>query len=412
MHLKKEALDKFNLPIEVFYGIYGEDNQCCNVLGFLGRLELHIPWRNLKTQPVKVVIEDLFLLAGPRVETKYDPEAEREREQRAKQEKLETAELFASGSENKLSQDIHHESFTTQLVTKIVDNLQISIKNIHIRYEDSSSNPNRLFSLGITLESLKAVSTDANWNETFIVNPQDAVNKLISLDNLSIYWNTAGPSIKDLSFEEFIDFSRNSISDESHSYILKPVSGVGKATLNKFFKEGIPKTLIDIFFDAFGLNVNYEQYYDILSVLAAFSTAQRALPFRKYRPAGRKMSPSELFKYAAICYQSQIHERIRLRTWKYILQRRVDRLEYINLFSNKILLGGLNDIDSKALATLEEKLDFDDIMQYRSLARAFAKKSQANSPKGYGGRLLNWLGFKSSANVPRSFLTFSSLILD
>jgi hypothetical protein len=32
-------------------------------------------------------------------------------------------------------------SFTEQLITKIVDNLQISIKNIHIRYEDAQSNP-------------------------------------------------------------------------------------------------------------------------------------------------------------------------------------------------------------------------------------------------------------------------------
>jgi vacuolar protein sorting-associated protein 13A/C len=30
-------------------------------------------------------------------------------------------------------------SFVTQLVTKIVDNLQITIKNIHIRYEDRIS---------------------------------------------------------------------------------------------------------------------------------------------------------------------------------------------------------------------------------------------------------------------------------
>ena len=33
------------------------------------------------------------------------------------------------------------ESFFTQLVTKIIDNLQISVNNIHIRYEDKYNNP-------------------------------------------------------------------------------------------------------------------------------------------------------------------------------------------------------------------------------------------------------------------------------
>ena len=40
-----------------------------------------------------------------------------------------------------LEEEQKQASFTAQLVTKIVDNLQISINNIHIRYEDSHSNP-------------------------------------------------------------------------------------------------------------------------------------------------------------------------------------------------------------------------------------------------------------------------------
>ena len=38
-------------------------------LGYLGSLELRIPWANLKNQPVRVLIEDLFVLAGPLTET-------------------------------------------------------------------------------------------------------------------------------------------------------------------------------------------------------------------------------------------------------------------------------------------------------------------------------------------------------
>ena len=48
------------------------------------------------------------------------------------------------------------------LVTKIIDNLQIVIKNIHIRFEDNSSHPQSSFALGLTLSNLSAVSTDAS----------------------------------------------------------------------------------------------------------------------------------------------------------------------------------------------------------------------------------------------------------
>ena len=38
-------------------------------LGHLGSLELKIPWANLKTQPVRILIGDLYVLAGPLSET-------------------------------------------------------------------------------------------------------------------------------------------------------------------------------------------------------------------------------------------------------------------------------------------------------------------------------------------------------
>lgn len=386
LKLKKEALDKLNLPIEVFHG-------------HLGRLELHIPWRNLKSEPVSVIIEELFLLAGPRAETKFDAELEEERAQRAKQERLETAELFTTSMQSKeLAEDIHQESFVNSLVTKIVDNLQVTVKNIHIRFEDRTSNKERLFTIGILLKNLSVVSTDDNWNETFIVNPQDAVNKLVKLDSFAIYWNTRDQQMSSLEFEEFVPACKASIDDPTHSFIVKPVSGMGRATLNKRFKKDLPKTLLNVFFDAFGINLNYEQYYDILCMLASVSAAQRAIPYRKFRPSGEKLKPDDMWSFAAKCYLSEIHEKNQRRTWSYLMQRRSLRKEYVNLYSNKIILGQLNEVDAKLLGELERLIEFDDIMHYRSLARAFAKKSQANTPKSAGSWFWGWLGYKSAAS--------------
>lgn len=59
---------------------------------------------------------------------------------------MKTAEHFQQelNAANLASSDQKQASFTEQLITKIVDNLQIEIDNIHIRYEDRTSHIVRL----------------------------------------------------------------------------------------------------------------------------------------------------------------------------------------------------------------------------------------------------------------------------
>lgn len=76
LKLKKEAIDKLNLPIEVFEGNSAEIRNYCSsvgLLGHLGSLELRIPWANLKTHPVRVLIGDLYILAGPLSDSEVRP---------------------------------------------------------------------------------------------------------------------------------------------------------------------------------------------------------------------------------------------------------------------------------------------------------------------------------------------------
>lgn len=62
--IEKESLDKFRLPIDVKFG-------------HLGELTLQIPWSNLKGKPVKIIVEDLYLLASPIILQDYDIEEEK-----------------------------------------------------------------------------------------------------------------------------------------------------------------------------------------------------------------------------------------------------------------------------------------------------------------------------------------------
>src|ERR1700744_334936 len=148
LQLRKEALDQLHLPLNV-------------VEGYLGELTLQIPWSNLRGKPVKASIQDVFLLAAPREDADYDPDEEEKRQHVLKMEKLDSAELLKERTTEGMTEEEQkkNQSFTSSFITAIVDNVQVSVQNIHVRYEDSISDPGHPFALGVPLEGFDAVST-------------------------------------------------------------------------------------------------------------------------------------------------------------------------------------------------------------------------------------------------------------
>ncbi len=74
------------------------------------------------------------------------------------------------------------------MTIKIFDNIQLIIKNIHIRFEENSE-----FGCGIVLKQITALTTDQRWDKKFIdrtlpENRDISVFKLINIDDLFIYW--------------------------------------------------------------------------------------------------------------------------------------------------------------------------------------------------------------------------------
>ncbi|KAG0213348.1 hypothetical protein BGX28_004686 [Mortierella sp. GBA30] len=375
LRLKKDALDKFNLPVDV-------------VEGYLGELTLSIPWSNLKNKPVKVYINNVYLLCVPKGESEYDPDEEAARAQALKEDRLANAELLStkpsSGMED---EEKKNATFLNQLITKVVDNLQVSINNIHVRYEDKLSDP-----------MLSAVSTDGEWVPTFIHDEANTIHKLATLDSLAMYWNTdsrslAGKGMDDAlkAFVELIAKAEH-VPDE-HQYILKPVSGTGKIKLNKRYGGDVPKAGVTVNFDELGFIVDDEQYKNVLLMMGLFHSFMRQHEFRKFRPRKEitpKKDPLAWFRYAGQAVLSQIHERNRKWTWAYFEERRDDRKAYLELYKNHKL--GRNDVeDEERLKALEWKLSYEDIRLYRSIAKGILrrekilieKKQVAEQPKGW-----------------------------
>lgn len=110
-------------------------------------------------------------------------------------------------------------NYGTSLVTNIIENLQLNIKNVHLRYEDTKAlsdgtilsniffvrkrnyflqneNKNLNYILdtgiafGIIIEAITTQSCDASWVPgSTSWNLSDASFKLTELDGLSVYWN-------------------------------------------------------------------------------------------------------------------------------------------------------------------------------------------------------------------------------
>ncbi|KAJ3092913.1 hypothetical protein HK102_000456 [Quaeritorhiza haematococci] len=373
LRLKTSALDKFNLPLQVLEG-------------YLGDLTLTIPWNDLKNKPVRVVVNNVYVLATPRAESEYDPEEEEERAQKVKMERLETVEMIAAQAKGvKPENKDQNASFVTQLVTKIVDNLQVSIKNIHIRYEDRVSHPKNPFSLGITLDELSAVSTDENWNQTFIHEQVGVIHKLLKLGSLAVYWNTDAISLasKGSHADWVASFTRliatNTSIPSDNQYILQPVSGVGKLRLSKTYKPNQPRYFGLLEFDHLGFELDDRQYASLFALLGAFDMYVRSQQYRKFRPPKSitpKMDPLAWFKYAGTCILHDIHERNRKWTWAFFAERRDDRKEYVRIWK-AVKMTKATPEDQTSLKALERKLTYEDIRFYRSIAKNQLRKEKA-----------------------------------
>lgn len=391
LELRKEALDQLKLPLNV-------------VEGHLGTLTLKIPWSNLRGQPVQVYIEDVFLLAAPKEDAEWDDDEEERRRQAVKIEKLDSAELLKERNQEGLSQEEQqkNQSFTDSLVTKIVDNLQITVKNIHIRYEDSISAPGHPFALGLTLEEFSAISTDGEWKPTYIQDSAGPTHKLATLGALTMYWNTdthllgtgreaevpGAPPVS--THEEMMENFKEMIvkgedqEQAGHQFILKPVSGQAKIEIDKSGKTDVPHMKASLIFDEIGLVLDDDQYRDALMMVDLFHYFIRHQEYKKLEPKGVTPleDPRAWFRFAGNAVLSKIHDRNRRWSWAYFKERRDDRIRYIELFKKKKKQSAqLTPDEIEELNKLEWKLNYEDMRFWRSLARNQLKKENVGVKK-------------------------------
>ena len=70
------------------------------------------------------------------------------------------------------------KGFMDKLVDTIVNNIQVSIKGIHIRYEDKVTNPEHPFACGVMLKGFSAETTNSQWQPWQVDGDATQVHKV------------------------------------------------------------------------------------------------------------------------------------------------------------------------------------------------------------------------------------------
>ncbi|XP_055686925.1 intermembrane lipid transfer protein Vps13 isoform X2 [Lutzomyia longipalpis] len=278
LKLKENALEELDLPIQVPYG-------------YLGKLILKIPWKNLYTAPVEATIEDLYVFAKPTKAMPYNAEKEEKALVEAKKAELKRIQDAKANRETALIKA--DKSFTEKLVMQIVNNLQIRISNIHIRYEDRNVG-GQLFAFGVTLKNFSVNTTDENWSKCYLKEVVSKVFKMAELEGLAVYFNCSTDTFDgadDVALREKFQrtIATKVIQPDKYKYIFGPIGSNAKLKLNMSPEEdtpkfSVPKVEVFLSLEQFTVGISKSQYQSAIELAESLDRSIKGAPYRRFRP--------------------------------------------------------------------------------------------------------------------------------
>ncbi|XP_058245185.1 vacuolar protein sorting-associated protein 13A isoform X2 [Hemibagrus wyckioides] len=404
LEIKENALSQLDIPFKV-------------KAGHIGRLELKIPWKNLYTQSVEATLDEVYLLIVPTASIKYDAEKEEKQLQEARQrelQRIEETKLKAAEQENPKTEK--QDTFVEKLVTQVIKNLQVKISNIHVRYEDSVTNPNSPLSFGVSLQNLSLQTADANWKPCLLDETAKLFFKLVRLDNLFAYWNvnselySVHPPSEALRYLQQIVAVQNSIPHD-YQFIFRPISANAKLRMNPRSDVDFSSPKVDLVVNLpeVAVELSRPQYVSILELLGSVDMMSRNLPYRKYRPdVPVHTNAYQWWRYAITgILEVNVKPSLHMWSWKHIKRHRQQVKQCKELYKTKITNKKPAETLLKKLEETEKCLDIFNITLARQQAEMEASKAglriyrpglkmEEEQSQGWFGWMWNWSGDSSA----------------
>ncbi len=383
------------------------------VSGQFESLEVDVPWASLTSRSVVLRATGLQVHVRP-----YDrlattdhlhvsvpsEEARANKIRTAREESIELSENYRqqAAAVRKLAADSEptKQSFSSRLVRRILENIQIEIQNVHISLTDAEG------SAGVVLQSLSLVTTDKDGKQVFVDRTtgqdQTFLYKTLLLDGLGVYLDH-----QDSATEKFVTAktSLGAISETSstddvgrpplpapapilpHSYVLAPLSFQAKLrqadgqSCIEYAKYQLSSELSSL-----SILLSRNQLELARRIAQEVSTSKTTAPcplFPEYRPLTRVTSgpaARQWWKYAARSI-GRLNGR---RSWVEFFYAYQKRKQYIPLYKRHMhnvactWMKPLSNTELEALIQLEQDrtISVDGLMAWRNIADGQVEKEQ------------------------------------
>ncbi|KZC12683.1 Vacuolar protein sorting-associated protein 13A, partial [Dufourea novaeangliae] len=392
--IKETALDVLDLPIRLEYGK-------------LGKLILKIPFKDMWNGQIDAIVEELFLLVIPTSQVAYDAEKEARVQLEGKRAELARVEKRKQLADTKLQEKLD-DSMIEKLIARMIKNIHVEIKRIHVRYEDHVSFKDHPFSVGFTLNKFILESCTDSWKidgnlKDMYAIPQ--IYKLCTLDGLAVYLNTIVEQFSNNSESSYSDLFSSGIATIDYNplgyqYLLGPINVNAKLKLNpKPETDGsnyaIPKVWLDLEMQKLRIGLTKKQYRTIVQLGEGLDQAQKAAPYRKYRPnlSLYRGHYKEWWHFAYICI---LEETVRINRrnwdWNHMKQHRDACREYAEAYQTKLTTKKVAQEIEDCLTECEKKLDIFNLVIIRQqiemeVERLVEKEKNLKAKRGWFGFL-------------------------
>ncbi|XP_048963101.1 intermembrane lipid transfer protein VPS13D isoform X5 [Canis lupus dingo] len=350
--LKKDALKELELPFEVKAGL-------------IGKVTLQIPFYRPHVDPWVISISSLHLIGAPEKLEDFDDEKEKLLERERKKALLQALEDRWKNERQRKGESYWY-SVTASVVTRIVENIELKIQDVHLRFEDGITNPSHPFAFGICIKN---------------VSMQNAVNepvqklmrkKQLDVAEFSVYWDVDCTFLGDLPQVELQEAMDKSMESRDHHYILEPVcaSALLKRNCSKepLRSRHAPRIECDIHLETIPLKLSQLQYRQMMAFLKELERKERQSRFRRWKPrVAVSENCREWWYFALNANLNEIREERKRCTWDFLLHRARDAVSYTDKYFSKLKGGLLPADDREEMRRIEEEQSFEELKILREL---------------------------------------------
>eukprot|EP01125_Pyxidicula_operculata_P006945 TRINITY_DN2372_c0_g2_i1.p1 TRINITY_DN2372_c0_g2~~TRINITY_DN2372_c0_g2_i1.p1 ORF type:complete len:3924 (+),score=928.96 TRINITY_DN2372_c0_g2_i1:918-12689(+) len=403
----------------------------------LDRLTIKIPeLKEIGKKPLFVSIQNLYILLEPCSSTKVsDIELCKHI---LKKGILNFSQSLQSFSFEKSVGKKESGGYMDAMRMKIVENIQMSISNIHIRYEHTTNEVDRdktgshvmYPNISVTLEKLDMESSSDSKSSDFS-NPN---NKTISFSNFSVFTTSSFVNTDPKDQSVFRDSMLSMIylhkelpkDVKDLNVIVNKVSGRVQITLN--FEKNIniinaPKSNIQIFLQKsqdidssskspstmptttvttttttttpttkdknilvqlstdqiksmYNMSLWYQSYYAKLQYSQFFNDKPKAIEQSNDTGDTSESVSSKWWRYAYQCVRHKVKEQRNRITKEYMDQRIIDKRSYTSLFSKQLMGQELEESEIAEFELLEKKYSESELVYFRTLTIKYMKEEQ------------------------------------